>query len=272
MQDRSYNQGWFNVKSEKAGFDYIIFPRMETTWDEFYYKRSVVAVVEKFLKTVDDMKATVLIPCRLMDIPVTEILYSPSAGDPFLKNNIDLCSFYSFMKALRTQIALGANHIEENEEHNSPFQCEIEETTRQINKLALVAKYLGATDLFSQAVPFDVFESQVRFTEECTLLDALRKFQYEVQEMEKAMLFPNRLKDHELVGNWPRMPSNVRSLQDVYSLLKLLKKELIDGPQKLENSDPKLQQKLSDIYHTLRQYTTMTLNLIERYKKEVQCA
>jgi hypothetical protein len=266
---------WNNLNAERS-CDFLS-TNMESTWDEFYFKRSFMGVIEKFIETVEVMESTVLIPSRLMGLSLAEILPKPNC-DSYLQENMEMRVFFDFMKAVKTQIHLGISFVLENEERNSPMQCKLGEATGRINQLILIAKYIT---IFAQNIAFQAktlsyseFENAVRFSKETTLLGALKKFLNEIEEMEKAVLFPCLLKDHGAVGDLPKFfnsSSPVDNLHDVFTMLKLLKNGLLSGANQTELANEKIQQLLSELYQTLRRYTALTSSLTNRYKQEVQC-
>lgn len=272
--DRSF-PFWTNFHSEKS-CDFIS-TTMETTWDEFYFKRSFVGVLEKFIETVEKMESTVLIPSRLMGISLADILPKPN-NDGYLNENMDMRALFDFLKAVKTQVYQGCSFVLENGERNSPLQFKLKEATRRVNQLILVAKYIT---LFAQNIAFQSktlcykeFENTVRFSNETTLLGALKKFLVEVDEMEKAVLFPCLLKDHGTVGDLPRYfdsTAPVDNLHDIFSQLKLLKDGILSGAQQKELANQKVQQILTELYQTLNLYVKLTSSLTNRYKQEVQC-
>lgn len=249
---------------------------MEQTWDEFFFKRSLVGVIEKYVERVEDMESTILVPSRLMGLEMSELLPTPNC-DSYIKG-LDMKAFFKYMKAVKIQIALGSNYIHENYERNSPFQCKLRESTKQINQIILIAKYIT---IFAQNIAFQSrtitykeFENNVRFTQNPTLLGSLKNMLKALEEMEKAVLFPCLLKDHGTVDDLPKFSntsSPVDNLHDVFTLLKLLKKEILSGPQTTEVPEDKIHIMLTELYQILLVYTTLTSSLTKRYKQEVQC-
>lgn len=251
---------------------------MEHTWDEFYFKRSFVGVLEKYLETVEDMESTILVPSRLMGLEMTDIL--PTTNDDNYIEGLDMRAFFSYMKAVKTQIALGCSYIEENDERNSPVQCKLREVTKQINQIILIAKYIT---IFAQNIAFQSrtitykeFENNVRFTTIQTIHGSLVQMLKSVEEMEKAVLFPCLLKDHGTVDDLPQLSnghttSSVYNLHDVFTLLKVLKNEVQAGPRESEEPQDEFHTTLSQLYQSILLYTSLTSKLTKRYKQEVQC-
>lgn len=250
---------------------------MEHTWDEFYFKRSFLGVIEKYLETVEDMESTILVPSRLMGLEMAELLPKTN-GDSYLEG-LDMRAFYSYMKAVKTQIALGCSYIQENDERNSPFQCKLRESTKQINQIILIAKYIT---IFAQNIAFQSrtitykeFENNVRFTQIQALHGSLKEMLKAVDEMEKAVLFPCLLKDHGTVDDLPKISNSssptVDNLHDVFTLFKLLKNEILSGARDSQIPEDSFHLMLSDLYQVILVYTSLTSKLTKRYKQEVQC-
>lgn len=250
---------------------------MQHTWDEFYFNKSLVGVIEKYVEKVEDMESTILVPSRLMGLEASELL-PPTYTDSYIQE-LDMKAFYQYMKAVKTQIALGSSYIAEAYERNSPFQCKLRDSTKQINQVILIAKYIT---IFAQNIAFQSrtityreFENNVRFTENSTLLGAIKNMLKAVEEMEKAVLFPCLLKDHGVVDDLPKFSNTssqtVDNLHDIFTMLKLLKNEILSGPQYSQLPEDKIHLMLAELYETLVMYTSLTCKLTKRYKQEVQC-
>ena len=247
---------------------------MESLWRSKSVENSFVAVLEQFLKTVDLMDNTVLIPMKLIDLPVKELM--PSSGtDCYLQNNMNMRAFYFMVKALGIKLSLGHGASSENEANDVPLEREIQDSCHRLNQLALLARYIkNATQNLSpnHVLPsFQDFESKTVFHSENCLLGALKKFDDEVESLEKAVLFPCLLRDHSVSEQMPQLGEGTKTLYDVFILLKKLRTELLSGSRNFELPDPKLQQKLSELIQTCLEYTTMARNLTARYEEEVRC-
>lgn len=238
-------------------------------------EHSFLAVMEQFLQTVELMDSTVLIPMKLIDLPVREIM-PPAKGDStrnaLLQNNMNMRAFYFMVKAMRIKLSLGYGA---NEDSSVPLEREIQDSCLRLNQLALVARYIKASALsfgLSNELPsYQEFQNRVQFASEKCLLGALKKFADEVESLEKSVLFPCLLKDHSVSEQMPAFNEDVKTLSDVFSLLKKLRAELLSGSPNFELPDSKLQQKLSELSQTFVEYTVMARNLTARYEEEVRC-
>lgn len=240
-------------------------------------EHSFLAVMEQFLQTVDLMDHTVLIPMKLIDLPVKDLMPAKgSAADSFLQNNMNMRAFYLMVKAMRIKLSLGHSHYSEDEESLVPLEREIRESCHRLNQLALVARYiktstlnLGPNDEFPS---FQNFKNKTLLAAENCLLGALKKFVDEVESLEKSVLFPCLLKDHRVSEQMPQFNEGIQTLYDVFALLKTLRAELLSGSRNFELPDAKLQQKLSELLQTFSRYTDMARNLTARYEEEVRCS
>lgn len=238
-------------------------------------EHSFAAVLEQFLKTVDLMDNTVLIPMKLIDLPVKDLMPA-SSTESFLQNNMNMRAFYFMVKALRIKLSLGHGTSSEKEANNVPLEREIQDSCHRLNQLTLLARYIkNSTQYLSpnHVLPsFQDFKTETMFHSENGLLGALKKFADEVESLEKAVLFPCLLRDHSVSEQMPQFDDGTKTLYDVFVLLKKLRTELLSGSRNFELPDPKLQQKLSELIQTFLQYTVMARNLTARYEEEVRCA
>ena len=102
---------------------------------------SFVAVMEQFVKTVDRMDNTVLIPMKLIDLPVKELM--PTSGkDSYLQNNMNMRAFYFMVKALKIKLSLGYSPPTENDANMIPLEREIQDSCQRLNQLTLLARYI----------------------------------------------------------------------------------------------------------------------------------
>ena len=240
-------------------------------------EHSFLAVMEQFLQTVDLMDHTVLIPMKLIDLPVKDLMPAKgSAADSFLQNNMNMRAFYLMVKAMRIKLSLGHSHYSEDEESLVPLEREIRESCHRLNQLALVARYIKTSTLNlgpSDELPsFQNFKNKTLLAAENCLLGALKKFVDEVESLEKSVLFPCLLKDHRVSEQMPQFNEGIQTLYDVFALLKTLRAELLSGSRNFELPDAKLQQKLSELLQTFSRYTDMARNLTARYEEEVRCS
>ena len=93
--------------------------------------------------------------------------------------------------------------------------------------------------------------------------------------MEKAVLFPSLFRDYPAddLKNFCKFSvvEEPKDLFEVFDFLKLLKNRLLGQPQDYASVDPKMHQKIMELFKTFLRYTVMTHKLTERYKKEIQC-
>ena len=240
-------------------------------------EHSFLAVMEQFLQTVDLMDHTVLIPMKLIDLPVKDLIPAKgSAADSFLQNNMNMRAFYLMVKAMRIKLSLGHSHYSEDEESLVPLEREIRESCHRLNQLALVARYIKTSTLNlgpnDELPSFQNFKNKTLLAAENCLLGALKKFVDEVESLEKSVLFPCLLKDHRVSEQMPQFNEGIQTLYDVFALLKTLRAELLSGSRNFELPDAKLQQKLSELLQTFSRYTDMARNLTARYEEEVRCS
>ena len=240
-------------------------------------EHSFLAVMEQFLQTVDLMDHTVLIPMKLIDLPVKDLMPAKgSAADSFLQNNMNMRAFYLMVKAMRIKLSLGHSHYSEDEESLVPLEREIRESCHRLNQLALVARYIKTSTLNlgpnDELPSFQNFKNKTLLAAENCLLGALKKFVDEVESLEKSVLFPCLLKDYRVSEQMPQFNEGIQTLYDVFALLKTLRAELLSGSRNFELPDAKLQQKLSELLQTFSRYTDMARNLTARYEEEVRCS
>lgn len=239
-------------------------------------EHSFLAVMEQFLQTVDLMDNTVLIPMKLIDLSVREIMPPKGiASDTLLQNNMNMRAFYFMVKAMRIKLSLGYDQSSEDEESFVPLEREIQESCHRLNQLALVARYIRTSTLNlgpnDELPSFQEFQNRSSFHSENCLLDALKKFADEVESLEKSLLFPCLLRDHRVSEQMPQFNEEIQTLYDVFVLLKSLRTELLSGSRNFKLTDAKLQQKLPELFQTFVHYTVMARNLAARYEEEVRC-
>ena len=239
-------------------------------------KHSFLAVMEQFLHTVDLMDDTVLIPMKLIDFPVKELMPPNfTATDSFLQNNMNMRAFFFLVKAMRSKLSLGYGQSSEVEESFVPLEREIQESCHRLNQLALVAKYIQISthNLVpnDELLSFQEFQNRLPFHSENCLHGALKKFIVEVESLEKSVLFPCLLKDYRVSEQMPQFDEEIQTLYEAFVFLKSLRTELLLGSRNFKLPDAKLQQKLSKLFHFFVQYTVIARNLAARYEEEVRC-
>ena len=230
--------------------------------------------MEQFVKTVDRMDNTVLIPMKLIDLPVKELM--PTSGkDSYLQINMNMRAFYFMVKALKIKLSLGYSPPTENDANMIPLEREIQDSCQRLNQLTLLARYIktSAQNLGpNHELPsFKDFKAKTTLDPENCLVEAIKRFADEVESMEKSVLFPRLLEDYSVNEQMPQFDEKAKTLLDVFVLLEKLRTELLSGSRNFELPDPKLHQKLSELFQTFVQYTTMARNLTARYEEEVRC-
>ena len=237
-------------------------------------KSSFLAVMEQFVQTVDLMDNTVLIPMKLIDLPVKDLIpaMKSSTGNNFLLNNMSMRAFYFMVKEMRIKLSQGYGG---NGETYVPLEREIQESCHRLNQLASVARYIKTSILNlgpnQELQSFQEFQNKAQLLSENCLLGALKKFTDEVESLEKSVMFPSLLKDHRVSEDMPQFNEEIQTLYDVFMFLKELNAELLSGSRNFELPDAKLQHKLSELFQTFVQYTAMARNLATRYEEEVRC-
>ena len=234
-------------------------------------KSSFLAVMEQFVQTVDLMDSTVLIPMKLIDLPVKDLIpqTKSSTGNNFLLNNMSMRAFYFMVKAMRIKLSQGYGG---NGETYVPLEREIQDSCHRLNQLNLVARYIKTSILNlgpNQELPsFQEFQNRAQLlSENCQCpLGALKKFTDEVESLEKSVIFPSLLKDHRVSEEMPQFNEEIQTLYDVFMFLKELNAELLSGSRNFELPDAKLQHKLRELFQTFVQYTVMARNLATRYE------
>ena len=237
-------------------------------------KSSFLAVMEQFVQTVDLMDNTVLIPMKLIDLPVKDLIpaMKSNTGNNFLLNNMSMRAFYFMVKEMRSKLSQGYGG---NGETYVPLEREIQDSCHRLNQLASVARYIKTSILNlgpNQELPsFQEFQNKAQLLSENSLLGALKKFTDEVESLEKSVMFPSLLKDHRVSEDMPQFNEEIQTLYDVFMFLKELNAELLSGSRNFELPDAKLQHKLRELFQTFVQYTVMARNLATRYEEEVRC-
>lgn len=95
-------------------------------------QQSLLNAIKNFVQAVDSMDETVMIPCRLRDIPVESV----AAATPEVNNNKavisthqlngDLYNFYVMLHAIRKEITVGPN-INDEESNNEDSDDSVNE-------------------------------------------------------------------------------------------------------------------------------------------------
>ena len=72
--------------------------------------KSVISLINRFLHSVDEMDATILVPHRLMDVPAVALPLSMKDEETAstMKDNNDLFKFYTMLLNTRDEILWGA--------------------------------------------------------------------------------------------------------------------------------------------------------------------
>lgn len=89
-------------------------------------QQSLLTVINRFVQAVDMMDDTVMIPCRLRDIPVESMSISNmheennnKAVVPALPVSGDLYHFYAMLHAIRSEITAGPPNINDEEQNDN---------------------------------------------------------------------------------------------------------------------------------------------------------
>ena len=253
------------------------------SWRSFKSKHesldnSFPAVMQRFVQTVEQMEATVLVPMKLVDLPVQDVMPN-NTTDLCSARNMDLRKFYFLVQAMKVQICLGDKHVVKNHEggHVLMDNHEILDACHRLSQFALVARYISeiaavlSIGVNPKLPSFQDFRTRKTFRFQESLLGAVKTFAHEVESMEKSVLFPCLLQDHNISDQMLQFNVESKTLHDLFVLLKNLRIELLSEKRNFELPDPKLQQKLSELRQTLLQYTVMARSLTVRYKQEVEC-
>jgi hypothetical protein len=103
-------------------------------------KNSVVTAMNQFIRSVDEMDSTVLVPRRLMDIPAVQLQRSERTqvdnGD-----NTDLFKFYTMLVETRDEILWGGRSTDESS-NLCPIVQQLQQFSRVLNDLTDMADQL----------------------------------------------------------------------------------------------------------------------------------
>lgn len=111
---------------------------------EEHSKDSVITAMNQFIRSVDDMDSTVLVPRRLMDIPAVQLQQRArvNADDKeIVQENIDLFNFYTMLVETRDEIKWGCRSKDESNTV-CPIVNQLQNFTRVLNNLTDMAVQL----------------------------------------------------------------------------------------------------------------------------------
>ncbi|XP_064117244.1 mid1-interacting protein 1A-like [Macrobrachium nipponense] len=78
-----------------------------------FSSQSIVCAMDRFVKAVNNMNETIMVPCRLLDMEV--VAQKPSSKVPkLLKNGGDPYSYYSLLNSVKNDLILGASSNDED--------------------------------------------------------------------------------------------------------------------------------------------------------------
>ncbi|XP_035825877.1 mid1-interacting protein 1A [Aplysia californica] len=92
-------------------------------------QQSLLTAINRFVQAVDTMDDTVMIPCRLRDMPVDSLPNvleennNNKAVVPALGMNGDLYHFYAMLHAIRSEITAGPQNSNEEEQCDNASAC-----------------------------------------------------------------------------------------------------------------------------------------------------
>ncbi|GFO48823.1 mid1-interacting protein 1a [Plakobranchus ocellatus] len=114
-------------------------------------QQSLLNAIKNFVQAVDTMDETVMIPCRLRDIPVDNssvaVSTSPEVNNnkaviPTYQVNGDLYNFYAMLHAIRKEITVGPNlNDEESIENSDENMNENDPSNENARKTAAAFRY-----------------------------------------------------------------------------------------------------------------------------------
>lgn len=99
--------------------------------------KSVIYVMNQFLRSVDEMDSTVLVPRRLMDVPACQLQGTNLEGELTLNNDNDLFKFYTMLLDTRNEIMWGRNDSE-----NCPIANQLQQFSKTLVDLTDMANQL----------------------------------------------------------------------------------------------------------------------------------
>ena len=109
-------------------------------------QQSLLHAIKNFVQAVDSMDETVMIPCRLRDIPVEAVSAVPEVNNnkavvPTNILNGDLYSFYVMLHAIRKEITVGPHLSEEESNEDSDDSLNDDPSDENARKTAAAFRY-----------------------------------------------------------------------------------------------------------------------------------
>ena len=111
---------------------------------EEHSKNSVITAMNQFIRSVDEMDSTVLVPRRLMDIPAVQLHRTQADKDhkEILEDNIDLFKFYTMLVETRDEIKWGGRSSTHDSSNLCPIVQQLQQFSRVLNDLTDMAVQL----------------------------------------------------------------------------------------------------------------------------------
>ena len=111
---------------------------------EEHSKNSVITAMNQFIRSVDEMDSTVLVPRRLMDIPAVQLHRTQADKDhkEIIQDNIDLFKFYTMLVETRDEIKWGGRTITDDSSNLCPIVQQLQQFSRVLNDLTDMAVQL----------------------------------------------------------------------------------------------------------------------------------
>ena len=111
---------------------------------EEHSKNSVITAMNQFIRSVDEMDSTVLVPRRLMDIPAVQLHRAQADKDhkEILEDNIDLFKFYNMLVETRDEIKWGGRTSTDDSSNLCPIVQQLQQFSRVLNDLTDMAVQL----------------------------------------------------------------------------------------------------------------------------------
>lgn len=101
--------------------DYRTSRRHRNHEETEFSNQSIMHAMEKFVKTVQEMDETILVPCRLLDLKVGDAGDKTTEQAPVsaLLNHADLYALYSMIKGVKNDLLWGQNSANQSEDQSS---------------------------------------------------------------------------------------------------------------------------------------------------------
>lgn len=102
--------------------------------------KSVISAMNQFLRSIDEMDSTVLVPRRLMDVPACQLKDTDLKGELTINNDNDLFKFYTMLLDTRDEILWGGK--DSGSENCCPIVKQLEQFSRTLVDLTDIANQL----------------------------------------------------------------------------------------------------------------------------------